>query len=218
MNLEFWFNVQIQNTTLESMGWLAHHPKLLSIGVYGPGVDLYQRLYRGDDAMAALGALYGHLLAAVYPFLGGNPCLRVLLSGRSEKSTTPGVARTGVQSAASGRLPSGQTGGDRINIGFTQDSFWQTVSALQPDICLPNGVSQRNQTLAVYSHPSKFEAQLRSEGTQLPDTQWLKNLADLACGMMAALSPDNRGKKIRFALGQRPGSNMRFFTIQDLLA
>ena len=203
---------------LESMRWLAGHPRLLCVGVYGNGGDLYKRLYRGDDSMAALGALYGRLLAAIYPFLGNKPCVRLLSGGRSETPDSPGVSRVGVALPGSIRQPSRQTGGDRVNISFLQDSFWESMSALQEDTGLPDGVLQRQQTLSVHSVPREFNDQLRHEALNAPDTEIMKNLADLACGMMASLEDNVRDKKIRFNLGRQPGKNMRFFNIQDILA
>ena len=203
---------------LESMRWLARHPKLLSIGIYGNGGELYQRLYRGDDPMAALGSLYGRLLAVAYPFLGNKPHLRLLLSGRSEIPGSFGVARAGVALPGSNRQPSHQTGGDRVNISFVQNSFWESLSTLQNDIDLPNGALPRQQALAAHSFPKQFKDQLGQEGINSPDTDMMKNLADLACGMMASLDPKSRDKKVCFNFGQQPGPNMRFFSIKDFLS
>jgi hypothetical protein len=199
---------------LASMRWLAGHPRLLSIGVYGRGSDLYN-LHRSDDTMAALGNLYGLLLAMVYPFLGPSPRLRVLLSGRTETAESPGVARTAVSSTQE-RLPSGQTGGDRINIGFTQDSFWHHLESLKQDLNLPGGAEPRQRALAVHSHPTKFKRQLNQDGIADVDTDMMKNLADLACGMMATLDEGNRPRKIRLNLGKQPGPNMRFFAMREI--
>ena len=200
------------------MRWLARHPKLLSIGIYGNGGELYQRLYRGDDPMAALGSLYGHLLAVAYPFLGNKPLLRLLLSGRSEIPGSSGVARAGVALPGSNRQPSHQTGGDRVNISFVQNSFWESLSTLQNDIDLPNGALPRQQALAAHSFHKQFKDQLGQEGINSPDTDMMKNLADLACGMMASLDPKSRDKKVCFNFGQQPGPNMRFFSIKDFLS
>jgi hypothetical protein len=191
---------------LQSMRWLATHPRLLSVGVYGQGNDLYS-LCRSDDPMAALGNLYGLLLALAYPFLGPRPALRVLLSGRTEATGT-----------ADKRLPSSQTGGDRINIGFMQDNFWHSLEALKPDVEPPSGILPRQRALAAHSQPGEFERQLERENVAGLKTGMMKNLADLACGMMATLAPANRDRKIRFDLGRQPGPAMRFFTMEELAA
>jgi hypothetical protein len=208
----------VLRSLLVSMRWLAGHDKLLGVGVYGPGLDLYQRLYQGDDPMAALGALYGHLLAAVFPFLGRSPRLRVLLSGRTENAATAGVERVKQQSSRAERLPSHQTGGDRINIAFTEDSFWQVLSGLEKDADIPQGVKNRREALAIHANSAAFKPQLAGQGINLPDVELMKNLADLACGMMATLAPESQGKKFRFALGKQPGPNVRFFSIRELMA
>jgi hypothetical protein len=50
--------------------WLAGHSGIVSLGIHGSGREVMTDFSMGSDPMAAIGALYGRILALVKPFLG----------------------------------------------------------------------------------------------------------------------------------------------------
>ena len=68
----------VLNNLLAAFRWLAGHPDIISLGIYGTTKEVMTDFWKGSDSMAVLGAIYGRSLALIKPFLGPSPRIRVL--------------------------------------------------------------------------------------------------------------------------------------------
>ena len=71
-----------------TLRWLAEHPRLITVGLGGKGIELRPKLFQSDDPAVALGRAYGLLAARVLPFLDSSDRLLVNPGLRSEKRNT----------------------------------------------------------------------------------------------------------------------------------
>jgi hypothetical protein len=76
-----------------TLRWLAEHPHLITLGLWGRGATLKPVLFRSDDPAVALGQAYGLLVGQVLPFLNVEDRLLVQPGLRSEPADSPARQR-----------------------------------------------------------------------------------------------------------------------------
>lgn len=210
---------------LAAFRWLAGHPEIISLGIYGTAQEVMTDFWKGSDSMAVIGAIYGRSLALMKPFLGPAPRIRVLPGRRSEATNSPSILRAGQEvpksSYGTGRQTSSKTGGNRTLLESMESEFWKTLAALNDQGALSAAASTRQITFAGYMNKSEAVAALQREDEVAArlvgqEEQRLNNLADLACSLMAA-SGDTAARDLRLQFPTPIGPNVRFFSVKEVL-
>ena len=67
----------LRQEVFATLRWLAEHPRLITLGLWGRGATLQAALFGSEDSAIALGRAYGLLAALALPFL--NPSDRLLI-------------------------------------------------------------------------------------------------------------------------------------------
>jgi len=67
----------LRQEVFATLRWLAEHPRLITLGLWGRGAALKPALFRSDDPAVALGQAYALLVGQVLPFL--TPADRLLV-------------------------------------------------------------------------------------------------------------------------------------------
>jgi|GEM_PF-6183268 len=205
--------------------WLAGHSGIVSLGIHGSGREVMTDFSMGSDPMAAIGALYGRILALVKPFLGSSPRIRVLPGRRSEKINAASILRAGQNvpgPSLGGRQTSSKTGGNRALLETMERKFWETLAITAGRWPLPFSASARQIAFAGYMDGAALVTALEREDTQAAnlirgDESRLNNLADLACSLMAA-SCDSAERDLRIRFPDPVGPNVRFFSAREVMA
>jgi len=204
--------------------WLAGHTGIVSLGIHGSGQEVMTDFSMGSDPMAAIGALYGRILALVKPFLGSSPRIRVLPGRRSEKINAASILRAGQDvpgPALGGRQTSSKTGGNRALLETMERQFWETLATTAGRWPLPSSATARQITFAGYMDGAALVSALEREDAQAArlirdDERRLNNLADLACSLMAA-SCDSAERDLRIRFPAPVGPNVRFFAASEVM-
>ena len=210
---------------LAAFRWLAGHPEIISLGIYGTGKEVMTDFWKGSDPMAAIGAIYGRSLALIKPFLGPAPRIRVLPGRRSEAVNSPAILRAGQavpeSSYETNRQSSSRTGGNRALLETMESEFWKTLAVMNDPLATSANTSTRQITFSGYMSKKEAIAQLKKDdgvAAMLVDQQEhrLNTLADLACSLMAA-SGDTAARDLRLQFPTPIGPNVRFFSVKEVL-
>lgn len=59
----------LRQEVFSTLRWLAEHPRLITLGLWGPGAAMRAALFGSEDSAIALGRAYGLLTALALPFL-----------------------------------------------------------------------------------------------------------------------------------------------------
>jgi len=113
----------LRQEVFATLGWLAEHPRLVTLGLWAKGPDKRGILFRSGDPAMALGRAYGLLVAWALPFLEPQDELLMQPGLRSEKAD----------------IPAQQRAMTRANQASTTDSrregyFRGTLSALEEEV------------------------------------------------------------------------------------
>ena len=216
----------VLNHLLSSFSWLASHPQIISLGLHGSGRDLLAGFWKGSDEMAAIGALYGRMLALVKPFLGTAPRIRMLAGVRSEALDTKAIKRAGQAVGApvpgKNRQSSSVTGGSRTMLEAMETEFWRTLALAEAWWPVPATLAARQVVFEGFAERKELAARLKGEDSvaaQLisADAGALGNLADLATSLMAA-SCDSRTRPLRINFPKPLGRNILFLSSAEAQA
>ena len=83
----------VRQAVFATLRWLAEHPRLITVGLWGRGATLKTTLFRSDDPAMALGQAYGLLVGQILPFLNAGDRLLVQPGLRSEPADSPAQQR-----------------------------------------------------------------------------------------------------------------------------
>lgn len=86
----------LRREVFATLRWLAEHPRLITVGLGGKGIELRPKLFQSDDPAVALGRAYGLLAALVLPFFDSSDRLLVHPGLRSEKPNSEAIIRANV--------------------------------------------------------------------------------------------------------------------------
>jgi hypothetical protein len=188
----------LQQELFANLRWLATHSSLITIGAYGEGKLVWDRLNLAKDPAQALGRAYGLLAASVVPFLGDDDTLLVAPALRSENSR--GVAR--LRAELNNKSSQNREHGDTR--GLISTLLDQCQRSLRP-WHLRQKVDSR-----VFSNLQKQYLKRISLNSLALD-----NIADMGAALMTL--SHNIKKDIRLVDPNQVWRNVKFFHFEELL-
>ncbi|OAD19847.1 hypothetical protein THIOM_004492 [Candidatus Thiomargarita nelsonii] len=187
----------LQQELFTNLHWLAKHPRLITIGAYGNGKLVWDRLNLAQDPAQALGRAYGLLAASVVPFLGDDDTLLVAPALRSEDSSSEAIIRATLDNNSSQEREHGDTRG--------------VISTL---------LDQSQRILRPWHLRQKIDSgvflNLRNQYFKhiFLDRLALDNIADMGAALMTL----SQNKKGDIRLIDQTWRNVKFFHFKELLS
>lgn len=184
---------RLQQELFGRLRWLAEHPRLATLGIYGRGWDFFPE--DTADVAHVLGWSYGVLTLAIAPFLKPEDRLYVVLAERSEQGNLLERQRTEPKSAepSSGEEPRKQAPLRVSHIGW-RDVLERSFNELESlgGTALDQIEAGRLDYLRQWAKHQSLEG-----STRLPDYRtWLNPVADLGAALMALAHNEREQRQI----------------------